>query len=172
MGAARTRGSIGCSTSAKLPPVLSPSIMKQDYEATFSSPLFWQLIVFGPPLTTVLVAAVAGYVSPRGFWLWGFAAVFLWSVEQVFTMRYAASYGVIGPSDYPGLAVVVAVMFVTFVVVCTAGSGAGAGLRLLVRWLSGRFGTASEGEESGLSERGGAGWRFDWINWRTVVAGP
>ena len=41
--------------------------------AAYSFPLFR---FFGMPLLA-MVAAVAGYLSPRGFWLWGIAVVTL-----------------------------------------------------------------------------------------------
>ena len=95
------------------------------------SPLFDFLISdFGLPL--IVVAGVAGYISPRRFWLWGLAAVCLRPVVIVLSTLPAVRVGVIGPSDYLGLVVVYAMFLSMLAALCTAGSGAGVGLRLLV----------------------------------------
>jgi hypothetical protein len=121
--------------------------------------------LFGPLLATVLVAAVAGYVSPRGFWLWGLAAACLRSVEQVLQQTYFWYFRypylpsdvqgqANGPPDYSVYVVLLLVETITFLmlaVVCTVSASAGAGLRLLVRRLSGRS-EPTEDEES----RGGS----------------
>ncbi len=156
----------------------------QDYEATFSSTLFWGLTLFGPLLATVLVAAVAGYVSPRGFWLWGLATACLRPVEQIFQQIYFWYFRypylpsdvqeqANEPPDYSFYVVLLIVETMTFLllaVACTVSASAGAGLRLLVRRLSGRSEPA-EDEEAGLAERGGMGRRFAWISWRAVAVG-
>jgi hypothetical protein len=112
------------------------------------SPLF-DFLVSGFGLPLVLVAAVAGYVSPRRFWLWGLAAVCLRPVVIVLSTYPAVRAGVIGPSDYLGLAVVHAMFLSTLAALCTAGSGAGAGLRLLVGRTWGRTGEPPPGTDRG-----------------------
>jgi hypothetical protein len=116
-------------------------------ELDFRLPL--HLTFFGPPLVVLvaaLVAAVAGYVSPRYFWLWGLAVVCLRPVAVAFLLFYPAAHaGVIGPNDFVGLAFGEVMFFVSFMILCTVGSAAGAGLRRL------RVGQSS----SGAHERGG-----------------
>ncbi len=108
----------------------------QAYEVFFSGPF---LVFFGPLPLAVLVAAIAGYVSPRRFWLWGLAVVLLRPVLDVLLyFNPARQAGVIGLSEYIGLAVIEVMIFMSLVALCTAGSGAGAGLRLLVRRTSQR----------------------------------
>ncbi len=92
---------------------------------------------FGLPLA-VLVAAAAGYASPRRFWLWGFAVVLPRPVMSMFMYVRGASTGVIGPSDYAGLAFVEVAFFMNFVLICTVASAGGAGLRVLARRISSR----------------------------------
>lgn len=132
----------------------------------------------------MLVAAVAGSVSPRGFWLWGLAAACLRPVEQVLQQTYFWYFRypylpsdvqrqANGPPDYSFYVVLLLVETITFLmlaVVCTVSASAGAGLRLLVRRLSGRS-EPSEDEETGSPEGGDAMRRFGWISWRAVVVG-
>jgi hypothetical protein len=165
----------------------------QDYEATFSSTLFWGLTLFGPVRTALGDGArggggrlrlSSGYVSPRGFWLWGLAATCLRSVEQVLQQTYFWYFRypylpsdvqgqANGPPDYSFYVFLLLVETITFLmlaVVCTVSASAGAGLRLLVRRLSGRS-EPSEDEETGSPEGGDAMRRFGWISWRAVVVG-
>lgn len=136
----------------------------------------WWLTVWGPPLATVLVAAVAGYVSPRRFWLWGLAAVCLRPVEvvllEILPLFYLGFQGVVGPPHYALLLLFETVTFLMLAVTCVVSASAGAGLKLLVRRPSGRSRAPLEGEEPGAPEEGGGtAERFGWFSWRAVAVG-
>jgi hypothetical protein len=125
---------------------------QEAFVASYSFPLFR---IFGMPLLAI-VTAVAGYLSPRGFWLWGIAAVSLRPVLEAWKASRANSLGAfgslgIGESELLGLALVIAMIIFTSAVVCTVAAALGAGLRLLWGRLRGesvrdRLGIASEGD--------------------------
>lgn len=131
----------------------------------------WILFVFWQLPLTMLVAAVAGYVSPRGYWLWGIAAACLGPVEEllVFSLPLPSDLQeqANGSPDYSFEARTLLVL----VVACTVSATAGARWRLLVRWLLGRSEAPLEGEEPGPSDWGEAARRFGLISWRAVIRG-
>ena len=85
------------------------------------------------------VAAVAGYLKPNGFWLWGMAAVSLRLFANFgFTMYLAFSGDLDVSSDLltarevAGVAVLEVVTQLFVAVLCTGAALAAAGLRLVV----------------------------------------
>ncbi len=109
------------------------------YVAAYSHPL---LRFFGLPLLAIVVA-VAGYLSPRGFWLWGIAVVFLHPVARARQTERANSLGAFGSSGTEGLqllglALVTAMIIFELAVACMIAAALGAGLRLLWWWLRGK----------------------------------
>ena len=90
-------------------------------------------------LPTVVVAAVAGFLLPRRFWLWAIAAPCLKPLEEALWSYYpAARAGVIDSSAYFDLALFELTTLVVLVVLCAVFSGVGAGLRLLMERASSR----------------------------------
>ena len=109
------------------------------YEAAYTHPL---LSFFGLPLL-IAIALVAGFVSPRGFWLWGVAAVFLQPFAYAWLTVWTSSQGVPGTGENSifqllSLAFVTALILFALAIACTGGSAVGAGLRLLWWKLRGR----------------------------------
>ena len=99
-------------------------------EATFAVsglPLF---AFFGLP-AYVLVALVAGYASPGGFWLWGAAVMLHRPLADVALFPSEVARGVLEPSDLFGFAFASASISLTLAMVCTFGSAVGAGVRTL-----------------------------------------
>lgn len=109
---------------------ISQSALQEQILAEWNSSLYWWRTFWGPLLATGLVAAVAGYVSPRRFWLWGLAAFCLRPVEGIPLLLLAARYGgdrLIGIFAFGEM-----MDFVVLAVLCMTGAGVGAGLRLRV----------------------------------------
>ncbi len=87
-------------------------------------------------LLPAIVAAVAGYVLPKGFFLWGVGVVFLHPLVEVWQTHRANEGGAFGPSGIGdgqifGLALLLVMMLTVYAFACTAAAALGAGLRLL-----------------------------------------
>jgi hypothetical protein len=87
-------------------------------------------------LPPALVAAVAGYVLPKGFFLWGVAVIFLHPLVEAWQTHRANAGGAFGPSGIGdeqilGLALVLVMMLTGYAFACTVAVALGAGLRLL-----------------------------------------
>lgn len=82
-------------------------------------------------LLPALIALLAGYVLPRGFWLWGGAAVLLHPLAEAASTNRALEAGVVDSSELGGLLVVTVVTLIVYAVLCTIAAALGAGLRLL-----------------------------------------
>jgi hypothetical protein len=108
------------------------------YERAYSFPPF---ILGGLPLA-VVVAAVAGYLLPKAFWLRGFAAVSLHPVAEASLVAVQVDRGVVKTSELGGLVFVLAVILRTKAGAATLGSLVGAGLRMLWRYSRKRGGSA------------------------------
>ncbi len=105
-------------------------------------------------LLPALVAVVAGYLLPKGFFLWGLAVISLHPLVEAWKTRLADAGGAFGPSGIGneqllGLAFVLVMMLLVYALACTLAAALGAGLRLLWWWIrgesvSGKLGMTSE----------------------------
>lgn len=86
---------------------------------------------FGLP-AYALVALVAGYAWPRTFWLWGLAVMLHRPLADVALFPWEVARGALAPSDLVGFAFASASISLALAIVCTLGSAAGAGLRMLL----------------------------------------
>ena len=88
------------------------------------------------------LALVAGFVFPRGFYLWGFALNLHGPVVEalmIYRMEQAGLDGVVGGTQNILGYIVLSVLVFWFTVCCyTAAAAAGAGLRVASRRLVGR----------------------------------
>lgn len=108
------------------------------YEAAYSSPVYGFL---GLPLLA-LPPLLAGFVLPKGFFLWGIAAVLAYLPGAAWTYLNAGpevTFMTPGPTagQVLSLIFVQAMMFFGLALVCTAAAGLGAGVRVLVWWRRG-----------------------------------
>lgn len=116
----------------------SPAIAVQVLGDGFYANAFPFFSDYEIPLLAI-IAAMAGYFMPRGFWLWGLAAVSLRLVANlVFTFHLGLSgllepsFGIEEAAGYVLLEIIIQTVVAT---ICTAASLAGASLRWLTRWL-------------------------------------
>ena len=108
----------------------------------------YALTSFVPSLILpTLVAAAAASLLPKGFPLWGVAAIFLHPPVGVFSTNNALEAGVIESSELGSLAVAEVVVFAMLALACKVASASGAGLRLL--WW--RFSGEPLGDMLGMS---------------------
>ena len=101
---------------------------------------------------SALVAAVAGYLLPKGFWLWGIATV---SLDPLLfaTIPHGSGERLLKAWSLSELILVSAAILVGLVTIHTIAAALGAGSRLLWWRLRGesvrdRLGISSEGEAS------------------------
>ncbi len=78
-----------------------------------------------------LAGAVAGFVLPKGFLLWGIAVVILQPIAEGLSISRALEAGVIESSQLGGLVFFEVIMLVMLMLACTVAAVLGAGLRLL-----------------------------------------
>lgn len=110
------------------------------YEAAFSSPLYGLL---GLPLLAV-PPLIAGFILPKGFFVWGVATVLAYPPGAVWTYLNAGPQTTFLTSE-PGagqvlsLALVDLMIFLFLATVCTGAAGLGAGTRYLILWKRGRL---------------------------------
>lgn len=108
-------------------------------------------------LLPMLLAAVVGYLLPKGFFLWVIAVMSLHPLEEARQTGWANEWGAfgssgIGDSELLGLIFVPLMMLALLAFVCTIASALGVGLRLL--WwryrgesVGSRLGLASDGSD-------------------------
>lgn len=82
---------------------------------------------------TLLLTFLAGYALPEGFWLWGVAAVSLRIPFEATSTGGAVEAGVLSESDVGGLILVIVITYALTILLLTASSALGAGLRSLRR---------------------------------------
>jgi hypothetical protein len=112
------------------------------YEAAFSFPLYAFL---GLPLLA-LPPLIAGFILPKGFFVWGVATAlpslagavwtFPWSGAKAEAVFLTPNSGV---GQILSLVLVDLMVFMFLAFVCTVSSGIGAGARYLIRWRRGRL---------------------------------
>ena len=90
------------------------------------SPLFDP---FGVP-ASMFVAAVAGLAFKRAFWLWGVALALPAPAMITIPAALLVDRGLIPPDHLTSHGVLAAAVFVNLLVLCTASSALGAGLRM------------------------------------------
>lgn len=92
-----------------------------------------------------LLALAAGFVSPRGFYLWGIAVVLTHPFAALALTSYRQAEGADivrgGAQGWAGYAFVLVLLAFTTATLATVLSAMGAGLRLLSGHLGGRPGT-------------------------------
>lgn len=108
------------------------------YEAAYSSPVYGFL---GLPLLA-LPPLISGFVLPKGFFLWGVAAVLAYVPGGLWTYLNAGPEVTFqtpdpGSGQILGLVFVEVAMIFVLAIVCTAAAGVGAALRALVWWRKG-----------------------------------
>lgn len=116
------------------------------YEAAFGFPLYAFL---GLPLLA-LPPLIAGFVLPKGFFVWGVALVLAYPPGAVWIYLNAGAETTFLTSE-PGagqvlsLALAELMVFLVLAFFCTAASGVGAGARYLILWRRGRLGQSPLG---------------------------
>jgi hypothetical protein len=118
------------------------------YEAAYSSPLYGFL---GLPLLAV-PPLIAGFVLPKGFFMWGVATVLPHLVGAAWTFPWSRAEAEVvfmtpnpGAGQILGLVFVELMIFISLVLVCTVSSGIGAGARYLILWRRGWLGQSPLG---------------------------
>lgn len=103
-------------------------------------------------LLPALVALVVGYILPKGFYLWGIAAILLHPLVEASSINRALEGGVLESSELGSLTVVTAITLIVNMGLCTIAAALGAGLRLLWWRLRGESVRGRLGISSGSSD--------------------
>jgi hypothetical protein len=114
------------------------------YEAAYGSPIYGFL---GLPLLA-LPPLVAGFLLPKGFWLWGFAAVLPYLPGAVWTYLRAGAEATFLNSDPDagqilGLVLVQLMILLLLSMACTTAAGIGVVIRALIQWWRGELNARS-----------------------------
>lgn len=130
------------------PAVIGGLLGDAAYEAAFSFPLYAFL---GLPLLA-LPPLIAGFLLPKGFFVWGVATALPSLAGALWTFPWSgAKAEVVFLTPSPGAGQILSLVLVELTVflflafVCTVSSGLGAGARYLIRWRRGRLGQSPLG---------------------------